>query len=61
MTVDEVNNTLISYTKNNHSFGYNSRYIVSSDIIGTTYGSVFDPTQTEVTQSGEHQLVKIVA
>ncbi|MFU1806158.1 type I glyceraldehyde-3-phosphate dehydrogenase, partial [Enterococcus faecium] len=35
--------------------------IVSGDIIGTTEGSIFDPTQTEVTTAGDFQLVKTVA
>ena len=30
------------------SFGYNEDQIVSSDIIGITYGSLFDSTQTMV-------------
>ncbi|MBE6937725.1 MAG: type I glyceraldehyde-3-phosphate dehydrogenase [Ruminococcaceae bacterium] len=30
------------------SFGYNTDEIVSSDIIGSTYGSIFDATQTMV-------------
>ena len=30
------------------SFGYNEDEIVSSDIIGITYGSLFDATQTMV-------------
>ena len=32
----------------NESFGYNEDEIVSSDIIGMTYGSLFDATQTMV-------------
>jgi len=32
----------------NKSFGYNDEEIVSSDVIGTTYGSIFDATQTLV-------------
>jgi glyceraldehyde 3-phosphate dehydrogenase, C-terminal domain len=30
------------------SFGYNEDPIVSSDVIGITYGSLFDSTQTMV-------------
>ena len=37
------------HTIDNPSFGYDDREIVSGDIIGTTEGSIFDPTQTEVT------------
>ena len=32
----------------NESFGYNEDEIVSSDIIGMRYGSLFDATQTMV-------------
>ena len=34
------------------SFGYNEEEIVSSDIIGMTYGSLFDATQTMVVDMG---------
>ena len=34
----------------NESFGYNTAEIVSSDIVGMTYGSLFDATQTMVCQ-----------
>jgi len=45
----------------NNSFGYNEDEIVSSDIIGTTYGSLFDATQTKVMTVGDAQLVKTVS
>ena len=32
----------------NESFGYTTEELVSSDIIGMTYGSLFDATQTMV-------------
>jgi len=32
------------------SFGYNEEEIVSSDVIGITYGSLFDATQTMVSK-----------
>ena len=35
------------------SFGYNTDQIVSSDIIGITYGSLFDATQTMVSKVDE--------
>jgi glyceraldehyde 3-phosphate dehydrogenase len=35
------------------SFGYNTDEIVSSDIIGMTYGSLFDATQTMVSAMGD--------
>ena len=37
----------------NASFGYNDEQIVSSDVIGMTYGSLFDATQTMVAKVGE--------
>jgi glyceraldehyde 3-phosphate dehydrogenase len=40
------------------SFGYNEDEIVSSDIVGSTYGSIFDATQTMV---GEDNLVQVVS
>lgn len=38
----------------NESYGYTEEEIVSSDIIGTSYGSLFDATQTLVQKSGTH-------
>jgi len=37
----------------NESFGYNEDQIVSSDVIGMRYGSLFDATQTMVSQISE--------
>ena len=37
----------------NASYGYTEEPLVSSDIIGITYGSLFDATQTMVTNVGE--------
>ena len=37
----------------NESFGYNTDEIVSSDIVGMRYGSLFDATQTMVAPVGE--------
>ena len=37
----------------NDSFGYNEEEIVSSDIVGITYGSLFDATQTMCTYIAE--------
>ena len=34
----------------NESFGYNEDEIVSSDIVGMRYGSLFDATQTMVSK-----------
>lgn len=42
-------------------FGYTEDPIVSSDVIGMEYGSLFDATQTRIAGSGARQLVKTVA
>ncbi|QOR76425.1 MAG: type I glyceraldehyde-3-phosphate dehydrogenase [Thermoflavifilum sp.] len=59
VTVEEVNAAMKAAA--NESFGYNEDEIVSSDIIGMTYGSLFDATQTKVITQGDQQLVKTVA
>ena len=46
VTVDEINAAMKAAA--NESFGYNDEEIVSSDIIGMTFGSLFDATQTMV-------------
>ncbi len=61
LTADEINARIKPYTDNNDSFGWNEDQIVSADIVNTTYGSVFDPTQTAVVTAGDTQLVKTVA
>jgi glyceraldehyde 3-phosphate dehydrogenase len=45
----------------NESFGYTEDEIVSTDVIGITYGSLFDGTQTKVMTIGDKQLVKAVS
>lgn len=45
----------------NDSFGYTEDEIVSSDIIGISYGSLFDATQTKVQTVGDTQLVRTVS
>lgn len=61
VTADEVNAALKKASENNASFGYTDEEIVSSDVIGSHFGSVFDATQTEITEVGDLQLVKTVA
>ena len=46
VTVDQINEAMKAAS--NESFGYNTDEIVSSDIIGMRYGSLFDATQTMV-------------
>ena len=38
--------------QSSESFGYTEEYLVSSDVIGMRYGSLFDSTQTMVTEIG---------
>lgn len=59
VTVDEVNAAMEAAS--NDSFGYTEEPLVSSDIIGITYGSLFDATQTKVTAMGDQSLVKVVS
>ena len=47
VTAEEVNAAM--QAASNESFGYNVDPIVSSDIVGIEYGSLFDATQTMVT------------
>ncbi|WP_172189114.1 type I glyceraldehyde-3-phosphate dehydrogenase [Lentilactobacillus kribbianus] len=61
VTADEVNEAIKKHTIDNPAFGWNEDEIVSTDIIDDDHGSVFDPTQTEVTTAGDKQLVKTVA
>ena len=50
VTLEGVNNAMKEAA--NESFGYNEEMIVSSDVIGMSYGSLFDATQTFVVRSG---------
>ncbi|MEI7734530.1 MAG: type I glyceraldehyde-3-phosphate dehydrogenase [Ferruginibacter sp.] len=59
VTVEEINTAMKAAS--NESFGYNEDEIVSSDVIGITYGSLFDATQTRVIKTGDKQLVKTVS
>ncbi|WP_435354916.1 type I glyceraldehyde-3-phosphate dehydrogenase [Emticicia sp. SJ17W-69] len=59
VTAQEVNDAMKAAST--ESFGYNVDEIVSSDIIGTTFGSIFDATQTKVVTVGDSQLVKTVS
>jgi glyceraldehyde 3-phosphate dehydrogenase len=59
VSVDEVNAAMKAAS--NESFGYNEDEIVSSDIVGMHFGSLFDATQTKVLTVGENQLVKTVS
>ncbi|EOS51994.1 type I glyceraldehyde-3-phosphate dehydrogenase [Lachnospiraceae bacterium MD335] len=56
VTKDEINAAMKAAAT--ESFGYNEDEIVSSDIVGSTYGSIFDATQTMV---GADNLVQVVS
>ena len=56
VTKEEINAAMKAAST--ESFGYNEDEIVSSDIVGSTYGSIFDATQTMV---GEDNLVQVVS
>jgi len=59
VTADEINAAMKAAS--NDSFGYNEEEIVSSDVIGITYGSLFDATLTKATPLGDKTLVKVTS
>jgi glyceraldehyde 3-phosphate dehydrogenase len=59
VTVEEVNAAMKAAS--NESYGYTEDEIVSSDIIGSHFGSIFDATQTKIISGGDMQLVKTVS
>lgn len=59
VTVEEVNAAMKAAAT--ESFGYTEEELVSSDIVGINFGSLFDATQTRVMTVGDKQLVKTVA
>jgi glyceraldehyde 3-phosphate dehydrogenase len=58
-SVEEINAAMKAAS--NESFGYTTDEIVSSDIIGINFGSLFDATQTKIVSVGDKQLVKTVS
>ncbi|WMC92898.1 type I glyceraldehyde-3-phosphate dehydrogenase [Kineothrix sp. MB12-C1] len=56
VTKDEINAAMKAAAT--ESFGYTTDEIVSSDVIGSTFGSLFDATQTMV---GSNNLVQVVS
>ena len=57
VTKEEINNLFKS--SSNESIGYTEEEIVSSDVIGCSYGSLFDATLTKVIKSTEGSLIKV--
>ena len=51
ITVDSINSAMKA--ESSESFGYTDELLVSSDVIGMRYGSLFDSTQTMVTEIGD--------
>ncbi|WML36680.1 type I glyceraldehyde-3-phosphate dehydrogenase [Clostridium sp. OS1-26] len=59
VTADEINEAMKAAA--NESFGYTEEPLVSSDIIGISFGSLFDGTQTKVMEVNGEQLVKVAS
>lgn len=59
VSVDEINNLFKNNT--NETLGYTEDEIVSSDVIGISYGSLFDATLTKVIETDNNKLVKVAA
>ncbi len=59
VTAEEINAAMKAAS--NESFGYTEDELVSSDIVGIHYGSLFDATQTKVITNGDTQIVKTVS
>jgi len=59
VTKEEINAAMKAAASD--TLGYTEDQIVSSDVIGIEYGSLFDATQTRVMTVGDKQLVKTVA
>ena len=61
LTKEDIN-AAMKKASDPETFGYNEDEIVSSDIVGMTYGSLFDATQTMVSKAGDGlYLVQVVA
>lgn len=61
VSAEEVNQAMKNAAVNNESFAYTEEEIVSSDVIGSHFGSIYDATQLEIAEVGDLQLVKTVA
>ena len=59
VTVEEVHAAMKAAS--NESFGYTEDPIVSSDVIGISFGSLFDATQTKIMEVDGQQLVKVAS
>ena len=59
VTIEEINAAMKAAA--NESYGYTEDEIVSSDVIGIHFGSLFDATQTKVQTVGDAQIVRTVS
>ena len=59
VTKEEINEAMKN--SSNDTLGYTEDEIVSSDVIGIRYGSLFDATQTKIVDTEDGELVKVVA
>ncbi|WP_395473399.1 type I glyceraldehyde-3-phosphate dehydrogenase [Spiroplasma endosymbiont of Nomada rufipes] len=59
VTVEQVNAAMKKHSS--ESFAYNEDPIVSTDIIGSSFGSIFDATLTKVIEVEGKQIVKVFA
>ncbi|MGL5616109.1 MAG: type I glyceraldehyde-3-phosphate dehydrogenase [Sarcina sp.] len=59
VTVEEINAAMKAAA--NESFGYTEDPIVSCDVIGISFGSLFDGTQTKIMEVNGEQLVKVAS
>ncbi len=59
VTPEEINEAMKAAS--NESYGYTEEPLVSSDIVGIHYGSLFDATQTKVMEVNGEQLVKVAS
>lgn len=59
VTVEEINAAVKAHT--NESFGYTEDPIVSSDVIGSRKGGIFDALSTSIVEADENQLIKLIA
>lgn len=59
VTIEDINSAM--KFNSNETLGYTEDEIVSSDVIGISYGSLFDATQTKVISSFDNKLIKVAA
>ena len=59
VSVAKINNLMKS--KRNETIDYCTKPIVSTDVIGSTYGSIFDSTQTSILDVENKKYVKVIS